>query len=313
MSGDPRLCVADLVLKLRGGRVNRRSKNDRVVLDVAATERLMFRAADEIERQAADLRAHELTMTRIAQEPCPLSSARAEGFRAGAEAMRKVVAEEARCFDAHCETTDWSSDYETAEAIAEAILALPITDAAPAPTTITPTGRNKADGWTISVDHLTLVQKIAHASFGWWIEYLEQVEAVILAHQQCASPPPAPARPVADTIEAGAKILAAWLGYSWEGMPDRDISDRFRDFARPGEFQGGKPALRKMAARILGLGPAQAPAVDVAEVLAVLKPLAARLARIQDHSGPYTLDWIAVETAHAQAAAALAAKLKEQK
>jgi hypothetical protein len=75
---------------------------------------------------------------------------------------------------------------------------------------------------------------------------------------------PAPA----DAVEEGAKLLAAWFRYDWNGMGDRDISAEFRDFAKLPDFQGGRPALRKMAARILALATPAAPADLVLETTA---------------------------------------------
>ncbi|MBB5040851.1 NUMOD4 motif-containing HNH endonuclease [Shinella fusca] len=57
----------------------------------------------------------------------------------------------------------------------------------------------------------------------------------------------------AEVIEEGAKVLAAWLKHSWEGLGDRDISDSYPDFTKIPHFQGGKPALRKVAASIIAL------------------------------------------------------------
>lgn len=58
-------------------------------------------------------------------------------------------------------------------------------------------------------------------------------------------------------VEDGAKIIADWIGYAWEGLGDRDISAEFPDWAYDGimslQMQGGKPALRKVAAAILAL------------------------------------------------------------
>lgn len=65
-------------------------------------------------------------------------------------------------------------------------------------------------------------------------------------------------------VEDGAKILAKWLGYDWDGLSDRDISDNYPDWAFNGighkGLQGGKPALRKVAASILALPPSPQPA-----------------------------------------------------
>lgn len=67
-------------------------------------------------------------------------------------------------------------------------------------------------------------------------------------------------------IEAGAKILAKWICYAWEGLSDRDISGEFPDWARNGigalGMQGGKPALRKVSAAILALSTRKGSAGD---------------------------------------------------
>ncbi len=77
-------------------------------------------------------------------------------------------------------------------------------------------------------------------------------EAELLAGLDATLPGLAPTPPAKDTGEAdaGAKALAEWFRYSWDGLSDRDISDQFPDFTELPRFQGGKPALRKMAARI---------------------------------------------------------------
>lgn len=52
-----------------------------------------------------------------------------------------------------------------------------------------------------------------------------------------------------EMVEAAAKIVCAWLNTSWDGLSDRDISDKFPDWAYPvygPSLQGGKPALRKI-------------------------------------------------------------------
>ncbi len=59
----------------------------------------------------------------------------------------------------------------------------------------------------------------------------------------------------AETVESVARIFAKWINYSWEGLSDRDISDRFPDWAYNGigdlGYQGGKPGLRKLALAVL--------------------------------------------------------------
>jgi len=55
--------------------------------------------------------------------------------------------------------------------------------------------------------------------------------------------------------DAGARILASWLGYSWGGLRDNDISDQHKDWSFDGigfsSMQGGKPALRRIVQAIL--------------------------------------------------------------
>lgn len=61
----------------------------------------------------------------------------------------------------------------------------------------------------------------------------------------------------AEVIEEGAKVLAHWIRYAWDGIPDQDISAEYPDWSYNGigslRMQGGKPALRKVAAAILAL------------------------------------------------------------
>ncbi|MFQ6183606.1 hypothetical protein ACLMJV_16885 [Sinorhizobium meliloti] len=60
-----------------------------------------------------------------------------------------------------------------------------------------------------------------------------------------------------DVVEEGAKILAKWLRYAWDGLQDRDISAEYPDWTHNSfggyQLQGGKPALRKVASAILAL------------------------------------------------------------
>lgn len=67
-----------------------------------------------------------------------------------------------------------------------------------------------------------------------------------------------------EMVEAAAKIVCAWLNTSWDGLSDRDISDKFPDWAYPvygPSLQGGKPALRKImrAALEAALGASKIP------------------------------------------------------
>lgn len=55
--------------------------------------------------------------------------------------------------------------------------------------------------------------------------------------------------------EAPARVLAEWLGYAWDGLHDRDISNRYPDWVYDDiggkKFQGGRPALRRVAQAML--------------------------------------------------------------
>ncbi len=59
--------ISIMVKALRNGGVKRLSKSECVIVDRQTTNGLMELAADELERQAADLRAYERTMKRIAE------------------------------------------------------------------------------------------------------------------------------------------------------------------------------------------------------------------------------------------------------
>ena len=56
-------------------------------------------------------------------------------------------------------------------------------------------------------------------------------------------------------VEEGARVLAKWIGYAWDGLSERDISAEYPDWVGHSSLnmQGGKPALRKVAAAILSL------------------------------------------------------------
>ena len=60
---------------------------------------------------------------------------------------------------------------------------------------------------------------------------------------------------VATTSDEPAKLLAEWIGYSWDGLRNEDISDKWPDWAFNGigrkHMQGGKPALRKIATAMI--------------------------------------------------------------
>jgi hypothetical protein len=58
------------------------------------------------------------------------------------------------------------------------------------------------------------------------------------------------------TDDAGAKLLAEWMGYSWEGLSDGRIGDRgFPQWPASGHYQGGKQDLRDLAAAIVAASP----------------------------------------------------------
>lgn len=58
-----------------------------------------------------------------------------------------------------------------------------------------------------------------------------------------------------EAVEESAKLIAQWIGYKWEGLPDIDISDKYPDWAFDGigtkTMQGGKPAIRKIVREAL--------------------------------------------------------------
>lgn len=61
--------------------------------------------------------------------------------------------------------------------------------------------------------------------------------------------------PTPEQIDAAAKLLACWIGYSWDGISEGRIADRgFGQWAFNGtghrSFQGGKQDLRDLALSI---------------------------------------------------------------
>ena len=58
-----------------------------------------------------------------------------------------------------------------------------------------------------------------------------------------------------EMVETGAKLIAGWINYSWEGLGERDNSSEYPDWAFNGigslHMQGGKPACRRLAKAIL--------------------------------------------------------------
>lgn len=58
--------------------------------------------------------------------------------------------------------------------------------------------------------------------------------------------------------DTGAKLLARWIGYAWEGLQEGRIADRgYPQWAFNGlnhrQFQGGKQDLRDLAAEIVAV------------------------------------------------------------
>lgn len=56
--------------------------------------------------------------------------------------------------------------------------------------------------------------------------------------------------------DAGAKVLAEWIGYSWDGLREGRIADRgFRQWTTNGIghtlYQGGRQDLRDLASKIV--------------------------------------------------------------
>lgn len=51
--------------------------------------------------------------------------------------------------------------------------------------------------------------------------------------------------------DAGAKQIAHWLGYRWDGLAEGRIGDReFPIWTSSGRFQGGKQDLRDLATTV---------------------------------------------------------------
>lgn len=58
-----------------------------------------------------------------------------------------------------------------------------------------------------------------------------------------------------DRNDAAAKIIAEWIGYSWEGLRDDSIKPRgFKEWSYNGigdlRFHGGKEDLRELARKV---------------------------------------------------------------
>lgn len=79
-------------------------------------------------------------------------------------------------------------------------------------------------------------------------------------------------------LEAAAIELSSWIRCGWEYLDDIDISDRFPDWACNGighlHMQGGRPAVRKAAARVITAYLAALPPVD--DVTGLVKELRGR-------------------------------------
>jgi len=77
--------------------------------------------------------------------------------------------------------------------------------------------------------------------------------------------------------EAPARVLAEWLGYAWDGLHDRDISNRYPDWVYDDiggkKFQGGRPALRRVAQAMLAAATVK-PDLTVGEEVTPLKAVA---------------------------------------
>jgi len=77
--------------------------------------------------------------------------------------------------------------------------------------------------------------------------------------------------------EAAARVLAEWFGYAWDGLHDRDISNRYPDWVYDGiggkKFQGGRPALRRVAQAMLAAATVK-PDLTVGEEVTPLKAVA---------------------------------------
>lgn len=76
-------------------------------------------------------------------------------------------------------------------------------------------------------------------------------------------------------LEAAAIELASWARYDWEYLDERDISDRFPDWASNGighlHMQGGRPAVRKAATKIITAYLSAITPPDVAGLVARLR------------------------------------------
>jgi hypothetical protein len=63
-------------------------------------------------------------------------------------------------------------------------------------------------------------------------------------------------------LDAAAETLAAWLGLAWEGLHDSDISGDWPDWSWNGigqkQMQGGRPALRRVAQKMMEAARARA-------------------------------------------------------
>ena len=94
-----------------------------------------------------------------------------------------------------------------------------------------------------------------------------------------------------DVVEEGAKILAKWLRYAWDGLQDRDISAEYPDWTHNSfggyQLQGGKPALRKVASAILALS-SPLSAGDAGEIETITPHSYAQEYEFRGDGGDYT-------------------------
>lgn len=60
-----------------------------------------------------------------------------------------------------------------------------------------------------------------------------------------------------EAIEDAAKMLCEWIGTSWDGAGKKDLQGQYSDWAHSSfgglKLQGGQPALRRIAARMLAI------------------------------------------------------------
>lgn len=96
-----------------------------------------------------------------------------------------------------------------------------------------------------------------------------------------------PAAPVETDVDAGAKRLAKWIGYLWEGLNDGRIGDRgYQQWSFNGigqkQFQGGKDDLRDLAREIVALYRSSA---ETEQLKQVLRDIREQLIKARDALG----------------------------